>query len=164
VGFTGARKRRPGMTINDFMTGGLLLFSTFGPDTLKELRAAWQAADDGVHVHDFTDMHDLGDALVRARFADPVMDVERLTLTYSDVEGVLQDLKAIGAHNAARERPRALTGKARFARFRAAYEGFRNSDGRLPASHEVVYGHAWAPLARTGETHVPFTAIKRRTP
>ena len=140
--------------------GGLLLFTTFGPDTLKELRAAWQATDGDVHVHDFIDMHDLGDALVRARFADPVMDVERLTLTYPDVQGLLRDLKAIGAHNAASARPRALTGKARFARFQAAYEAFRDGNGRLPASHEIVYGHAWAPVEMPRETRVPLTVLR----
>jgi malonyl-CoA O-methyltransferase len=144
--------------------GGLLLFTTFGPDTLKELRAAWQAADGGVHVHDFIDMHDLGDALLRARFADPVMDVERLTLTYTDVQSLMRDLKAIGAHNAASVRPRVLTGKARFARFKTAYEQFRDRDGRLPASYEIVYGHAWAPvMSKAGEAHVPLTSLKRRS-
>ena len=127
--------------------GGLLLFTTFGPDTLKELRAAWRAVDHGPHVHAFIDMHDLGDALVRARFADPVMDVEPLTLTYEDVPGVLRDLKAIGAHNAAATRSATLTGKAHFARFVQAYEVFRQTDGRIPASYETVYGHAWVPLS-----------------
>ncbi len=127
--------------------GGLLLFTTFGPDTLKELRAAWRAVDHGQHVHAFIDMHDLGDALVRAHFADPVMDVEPLTLTYADVPSVLRDLKAIGAHNAAAARNATLTGKAHFARFVQAYEVFRRADGRIPASYETVYGHAWAPLA-----------------
>jgi len=84
--------------------GGLFLFTTFGPDTLKELRTAWRAVDNRVHVHDFIDMHDLGDALVRARFADPVMDVEHLTLTYPEVNNLLRELKAIGAHNAAAAR------------------------------------------------------------
>jgi malonyl-CoA O-methyltransferase len=126
--------------------GGLLLFTTFGPDTLKELRAAWHTVDHDSHVHAFIDMHDLGDALVRARFADPVMDVESLTLTYADVPSVLRDLKAIGAHNAAAVRNATLTGKARFARFVQAYEVFRLADGRLPASYETVYGHAWMPL------------------
>ncbi len=125
--------------------GGLLLFTTFGPDTLKELRAAWQAVDNDPHVHAFIDMHDLGDALVRARFADPVMDVEPLTLTYADVPSVLRDLKAIGAHNAVAARSATLTGKAHFARFVQAYEIFRRTDGRIPASYETVYGHAWAP-------------------
>lgn len=127
--------------------GGLFLFTTFGPDTLKELRSAWRAVDPGLHVHEFIDMHDLGDALVRARFADPVMDVEPLTLTYADVPAVLRDLKAIGAHNATAARRATLTGKGQFARFVQAYDVFRNSDGRLPASYETVFGHAWAPLA-----------------
>lgn len=125
--------------------GGLLIFTTFGPDTLKELRAAWRATDSAVHVHDFPDMHDLGDALVRARLADPVMDIDRLTLTYADVSGLLRDLKAIGANNAAANRHTGLTGKQRYARFREAYENFRGADGRLPASYEVVHGHAWKP-------------------
>ena len=126
--------------------GGLFLFNTFGPDTLKELLDAWRSVDPGLHVHEFIDMHDLGDALVRARFADPVMDVEALTLTYAQVPAVLRDLKAIGAHNVARARRATLTGKAQFARFVQAYETFRNADGRLPASYETVFGHAWAPL------------------
>lgn len=128
--------------------GGLLLFTTFGPDTLKELRAAWRAVDNDPHVHAFIDMHDLGDALVRARFADPVMDVENLTLTYPDVPGLLRELKAIGAHNAAATRSASLTGKAHFARFVQAYEVFRRADERIPASYEAVYGHAWVPVTR----------------
>lgn len=147
---------------------GVLMFSSFGPDTLAELRAAWRAADDRVHVHDFIDMHDLGDALVRARFADPVMDVERFTLAYPDVLGVLRDLKAIGAHNAVRERAHGLTGKTRFARFRAAYETQAGPDGSIPATYEAVYGHAWAPAAGTGSRRlddgrvaVPIDHIRR---
>ena len=144
--------------------GGLLVFTTFGPDTLKELRSAWRAVDAAVHVHEFIDMHDLGDALVRARFADPVMDVEQLTLTYEEVGGLLRDLKGIGAHNAARGRPPGLTGKARYARFRDHYEALRRPDGRLPASYEVIYGHAWAPSRRmaTKESVVPLAAIRGR--
>src|SRR4030066_404404 len=147
--------------------GGLLLFTTFGPDTLKELRAAGRAVDRGQHVHTFLDMHDLGDALLRARFADPVMDVEPLTLTYADVPGVLRDLKAIGAHNAAAARNATLTGKAHFARFVQAYETFRRADDRIPASYETVYGHAWAPATRDevqgarGEGWMPVSVIRR---
>jgi malonyl-CoA O-methyltransferase len=125
--------------------GGVLMFSSFGPDTLYELRAAWAAVDAAAHVHAFVDMHDLGDALLHASYAEPVMDAERLTLTYRDVAGVLRDLKAIGAHNAARARSHALTGKQRFARMQAAYEAQRRADGSIPATYEVVYGHAWAP-------------------
>lgn len=130
--------------------GGLLMFTTFGPDTLRELRAAWRAADaSGVHVHAFYDMHDIGDALLRVGFAEPVMDVERFTLTYRDVPSVLRDLHGIGAHNAARGAARTLTGKQRFARFRQAYEQ-QAQDGLIPATYEVVYGHAWVPDARPG--------------
>lgn len=143
--------------------GGLLLFTTFGPDTLKELRAAWQAADRQVHVHDFTDMHDLGDALLRAQLADPVMDAERLTLTYTEIGELLRDLKGIGAHNAAVARHGGLTGKARFARFRAAYEQLRGTDGRLPATYEVVYGNAWAPSEARMEPHNAVIPLERIT-
>jgi malonyl-CoA O-methyltransferase len=124
--------------------GGLFMFTTFGPDTLKELRAAWAAVDGASHVSPFMDMHDVGDRLVQARFADPVMDVEQLTLTYGDARQLMQELKGIGARNATTDRPRGLTGKARLKAMLDAYEGFR-VDGRLPASYEVVYGHAWAP-------------------
>jgi malonyl-CoA O-methyltransferase len=146
--------------------GGLLVFTTFGPDTLKELRAAWQAADAGPHVHGFLDMHDLGDLLVHAGFADPVLDVDRLTLTYGEVLDVLRDLKALGAHNAAASRTRGLTGKQRFARFRAAYEA-RRRDGMIPATYEVVYGHAWvsehdAFPARGEAAFVPLDRLRRR--
>lgn len=129
--------------------GGLLLFTTFGPDTLTELRQCWAAADGGVHVSRFADMHDVGDAMVRARLADPVMDTERMTVTYDDLKGLMQDLKGIGAVNAAAGRRRGLTGKQRMAAVRAAYERFR-VDGRLPATYEVVYGHAWAPQHEAG--------------
>ncbi len=122
--------------------GGLLLFSSFGPDTLKELRASWREVDGYAHVNTFLDMHDVGDALVRTRFADPVMDVERLTVTYPDVWKLMRELKQIGAHNVTGGRPRGLTGKQRMQRLVEAYEKFRR-DGVLPASYEIVNGHAW---------------------
>ncbi len=130
--------------------GGLLMFSTFGPDTLKELRAAFggaAGADAHTHVSRFIDLHDIGDILVKRGFADPVMDMEPFTLTYSDVRALMHDLKAIGAHNVTQARPPGLTGKSRFAAVTAAYEPLR-SDGKLPATFEVVYGHAWKPLPR----------------
>jgi malonyl-CoA O-methyltransferase len=125
---------------------GLLIFTTLGPDTLRELRSAWRAVDSRTHVNQFIDMHDLGDALVRAGFASPVMDVERYTLTYLDVRRVAADLKATGAHNSTIGRARGLTGRRQFAGLQNAYEAFRQ-DGRLPATYEVVFGHAWMPVA-----------------
>ena len=129
--------------------GGLLMFSTFGPDTLKELRAAQADTDSHPHVSRFTDMHDIGDMLVDCGFADPVIDMETFTLTYDDVRAVIRDLKAIGAHNAAADRPSALSGKQWLAAVEQKYEGFRR-DGKLPATFEVIYGHAWRPLPRLG--------------
>ncbi|HXH03797.1 MAG TPA: malonyl-ACP O-methyltransferase BioC, partial [Candidatus Competibacteraceae bacterium] len=107
--------------------GGLLMFSTFGPDTLTELRQSWVAADGGrhVHVHRFIDMHDLGDALLRAHLADPVMDAERITLTYAGLDGLFADLRALGARNAAAGRAPGLTGRGRLAALSAAYEQWR---------------------------------------
>ena len=145
---------------------GLLSFSAFGPDTLRELREAWSECDSLVHVHQFIDMHDLGDALVRAGFAAPVLDVERFTLSYLDVRKVAADLKATGAHNAAQGRAPGLTGTRKFARMQAAYERFRQ-DGRLPATYEVVFAHAWTPLAQAASarddgTSVSLEEIKRK--
>ena len=151
--------------------GGLFMFSSFGPDTLKELRAAWAAVDGASHVSPFPDMHDVGDLLLQARFADPVMDVEQLTLTYRDARQLMRELKGIGAHNATVGRPRGLTGKARLQAMLAAYEGFRR-DGLLPASYEVVYGHAWATVQSSsqptdrasGEVRISLDAIGRGLP
>ena len=148
--------------------GGLFTFTTFGPDTLVELRRAWAAADERTHVNRFIDMHDLGDALVRSGLAEPVMDIERFTLTYAEVRDLMRDLKDIGAHNANAGRPRGLTGKGTLARMTAAYDAFRK-DGRLPATYEVVYGQAWCPVAPPrrkglpGEVVVPISRIGRRS-
>ena len=127
--------------------GGFLMFTTFGPDTLKELRAAFAGIDRATHVGRFIDMHDVGDMLVETGFAEPVMDAETITLTYVDAVAMMRELKAIGAHNATIGRPRGLMGRARWARMLAALERFRR-DGRLPATFEVVYGHAWKPEPR----------------
>ena len=129
-------------------TGGLFMFSTFGPDTLKELRQAFRHMDDYSHVNRFTDMHDIGDMLVHNGFATPVMDMEYITLTYDDVIGVMRDLKAIGAHNVTQGRRRGLTGKNAWQKAISQYEILRK-EGKLPATFEVVYGHAWKPQPRT---------------
>lgn len=125
--------------------GGLLMFSTLGPDTLKELRSAF--ADGYAHTQRFTDMHDLGDMLVECGFSDPVMDMETITLTYDDLDRLFADLRAAGSSCAMKARRHGLTGRGRLAGVRAAYEALRDR-GRLPATFEVIYGHAWKPAAR----------------
>ncbi len=123
---------------------GLLMFTTFGPDTLKELRQAWKEADPKQeHVNQFIDMHDIGDALIRAGFGQPVMDVERFTLIYDQPIKVLKDLKAIGATHANKNRGQGLMGKTRFQTMLNAYEAQRQNK-KIPATYEVVHGHAWA--------------------
>ena len=148
--------------------GGLLMFSTLGPDTLHELRNSWQSVDGYNHVNAFIDMHDVGDAMIRSRLADPVMDVETITMTYHEVMHLMRDLKTLGAHNMTSGRPGGLTGKQRIKAMSEAYESYRNN-GLLPASYEVVYGHAWAPENKAkpqngadGVFHFPVDQLKSR--
>ncbi len=126
---------------------GCFMFTTFGPDTLKELRQAFKTVDDKPHVNQFLDMHDVGDQLLNAGFSDPVMDQEMITLTYTTLKPLLKELKAIGAHNMMPGRAQGLLSKTAWAKLQAAYEVFRRDDlgARLPASYEVVYGQAWKP-------------------
>lgn len=125
--------------------GGWLMFTSFGPDTLTELRQSWAAADQAAHVNVFLDMHDVGDAMLAAGFRAPMLDVERFTLTYRDVRQLMRELKAIGAGNANSARARGLTGKSRLQRMLEHYEGFRSAEGLLPASYEVIFAQAQAP-------------------
>ncbi len=145
--------------------GGLVLFTSFGPDTLLELRQAWAQCDARPHVHSFLDMHDYGDQLLQARLLDPVMDCERITMTYPQVTDILRELKLLGATNAARERRRGLTGRAQLQALTAAYEACRRADGRLPVTYEVIYGHAWAgeSAPTRSEARVSLDTIRRRT-
>jgi malonyl-CoA O-methyltransferase len=142
--------------------GGMLMFSSLGPDTLKELRAALPDAH-GERVHRFIDMHDLGDALVAAGFSDPVMDMEVLTLTYADADALLQDLRLSGSANASTARPRGLAGKSAWAAARAALDA-RRRDGRLPVTVEVVQGHAWKTQPKTTEDGRSVMRFQPRTP
>lgn len=123
---------------------GLFMFSTFGPDTLKELRLAFRGADDYSHVNHFTKMHDVGIMLGRTGFALPVMETEYITMAYDDVIGIMRDLKAIGAHNVNQGRRRGLTGKTTWQKAINCYEMLRTR-GKLPATYQVVYGYAWKP-------------------
>jgi malonyl-CoA O-methyltransferase len=140
----------PGLALAEFARvlrpDGLLLFTTFGPSTLYELRTAFAAADAAPHVSRFVDMHDIGDALLTTGFRDPVLERDDFTLTYADALTLMRELRAIGATNADAKRQRTLTGKAHLQRVIAAYEPFRH-DGLLPATYEVVYAQAFAPAA-----------------
>jgi len=143
----------------------VLMFSSLGPDTLVELRSAWAQVDEQTHVNAFIDMHDVGDAMIRAQLAEPVLDVENISLTYSNAKRLLQDLKTLGSRNATEGRARGLTGKARLQAMYQAYERFRLPEG-LPATYEVVYGHAWRGETSgkkkpqpTDEFHIPADFI-----
>ena len=122
---------------------GLFTFASLGPDSFRELREAWRAVDEEEHVQAFPDMHDLGDALMRAGLRDPVLDVERLTVTYAEPAALWRDLTAAGARNTLAGRSRGLATPARFRRLAEAWERMRDEDGRLPLTLELVYGHCW---------------------
>ena len=142
--------------------GGLLMFSTLGPDSLKELRIAF--SDGYAHTQRFIDMHDLGDMLVGCGFADPVMDMEVLTLTYDGFNEMLDELRAAGSGCAMKARRHGLTGRQAWERARAAYESQR-ANGKLPATVEIVYGHAWkvAPKqAAGGRAIIRFDTPRRK--
>lgn len=126
--------------------GGYLALSTFGHDTLHELRSAWAAADDAPHVSAFAHIAQVGDALMSAGFRDPVLDADHFTLTYANAADLMHELKALGATNADARRARGLMGKSRYRHAVAAYERFRH-DGLLPATYEVISAHAFAPEA-----------------
>ena len=147
-------------------TNGLLTFTTLGPDSLRELRSAWSSVDGYTHVHRFLDMHDLGDALLRAGFAEPVMDTERLTITYANLDSLLLELRGSGSQAAAQGRRRGLTGRTAMERVRGAYEALRRDDV-LPVTLEVVYGHAWTidrepRRSARGEVRIPVGKLARR--
>jgi malonyl-CoA O-methyltransferase len=146
--------------------GGLLTFTTLGPDTLMELRSLWRQVDAHTHVHRFIDMHDLGDALMRTGFAEPVMDAERLTITYPDLATLVRELQGSGSTNVASGRARGLLGRGRWSALQQHSEALKRN-GALPVSVEVVYGHAWAGAQRErrpdrAEVRVPLGAIGHR--
>ncbi len=120
------------------------LFSSFGPDILSEIRACWARIDEYPHVHTFLDMHDVGDQLLQTCFIDPVVDCERLTITYPSLDKLLQEIIKTGSHNLAAGRRQGLTGKRAFNRFRKLYaNNFQLADNRVFATVEVVYALAW---------------------
>ncbi len=146
--------------------GGLLLFTTVGPDTLAEVRRAWSEVDDGLHVHGFVDMHDLGDLANRAGLAEPVLDIDRLTVTYPDVGGLVSDLRACGATNVAHGRRSQLTGRSRWSAFRNRMESHRTEAG-LTISVELIFGQVWGgsgTATRSGgdQVGIPVDDVTRR--
>jgi malonyl-CoA O-methyltransferase len=143
--------------------GGVFAFSTLGSGSLAELRDAWSDGDSYLHVNDFADMHDVGDALLQSGLAEPVLDVDRLTVTFSDIDAMLRDLTACGARNALSGRRQTLTGKDRFRD--AERRLLRGSDsGQLSLQLEIVFGHAWGtgPRPLEGELYVSPESIGRR--
>lgn len=152
---------------------GVLIFSTFGPDTLQQLRSSFAKVDGFQHVHEFIDMHHIGDMLLAAGFADPVVDMETIDIQYSSLRQLLQDLKDTGSRgkfDAAQSTPAGLMGKQKYQSLVQAYEEYRQENGLLPASYEVIYGYARRPAedtpeaAGTREVKVPVSRIGRLGP
>ena len=148
---------------------GLLLLSTFGADTLVELRAAFAQADEAPHVSPFATIAQFGDALMSAGFRDPVLDRDVFALGHPNLASLMRELRALGATNALTTRRRSLTGRARFARAEAAYERLRTSEGELPVTWEVIYAHAWGPppgapirVGGVDEVRVPVSSLRVR--
>jgi len=119
--------------------GGVFAFATLGPDSLQEIRRAWRQIDDGVHVNRFPDMHDLGDGLVNAGLRDPVLDVDRLSVSYTSCMQLFADLTAVGARNSLGQRSSGLTGRERF----TAMTQVLDDGGGIVLDLELVYGHCW---------------------
>lgn len=144
---------------------GCLMFSTLGPDTFKELKQAWLLVDQYAHTNEFMDMHDIGDCLMAEHFLDPVVDMELLTVHYSSLNHLLQNLKAQGVRNINEARNEGLTGRKAWQAFESAYRAFCTSEGKYPLTYEVVYGHAWKGeqrrLERGTETFIPISQIRR---
>ncbi|MCP4413674.1 MAG: malonyl-ACP O-methyltransferase BioC [Gammaproteobacteria bacterium] len=124
--------------------GGLLMFSCFGPDTLKEMRQSWAQVDNNIHVNQFMDMHDIGDSLTNAAFSGVVMDNESISMEYESLDLLHQDLRDIGETNINVERIKGLTSKGHWREYLQAYKQFKNEQGEYMVSWEITYGHAWA--------------------
>jgi malonyl-CoA O-methyltransferase len=128
---------------------GFLMFSCCGPDTLIELRQAYAERGWNAPTHEFTDMHDWGDMLVHAGFAEPVMDMEKITVTYSRAEDVLRDLRSMG-RNLSAQRFQGLRGRDWLAQFKSLFEQLRQQQGgdTVRLSFEIIYGHAIKPVPK----------------
>lgn len=143
--------------------GGLFAFATLGPDSLLEISRAWSHVDDHAHVNRFLDMHDVGDALLRSGLRDPVLDVDRLSVQYSDATRLFADLTRVGARNVLQQRNRSLVGKRRFNKMLDALAA-APGDGTIKLDLELVYGHCWGGGARMDPANyaVDASRIPRR--
>ncbi len=138
------------------LPGGLLHISTLGPGTLMELRHCWQMEDEHLRVNDFLDVPSWGEMLLQVGFDDPVLDVDRITLKFSDGRAVMEYLKKIGAVNHRHDRQQGMMGKKLLNRVIENYESFRIDD-YVPATFEVVYAHAWSVKKESGGTSGEFS-------
>ena len=142
-------------------TNGVFLFTSFGPDTLKELRDCWSRIDDYIHVNTFVDMHDIGDALMRNGLTSPILNAEEIVLTYQECKQLMRELKYIGARNINSGRRKTLTGKKRIEKVFEYYETYRVNN-KLPVTYEVIYGHAWQPVSKKNEQSIKLDDIKKQ--
>jgi malonyl-CoA O-methyltransferase len=142
---------------------GLFVFATLGPDSLLEIRNAWAAVDDRSHVNHFLDMHDVGDLMLRAGLRDPVLDVDRLSVSYDDADALFRDLTAVGARNSLQNRNPSLLGKRRFEAMRDRLENAAEGGG-ISLDLELVYGHCWGgrPPPEKGDVRIDAAAIPVR--
>ena len=140
---------------------GVFLFSSFGPDSLKELRECWSTVDDYVHINAFVDMHDIADALMRVGLISPILNMEKITLTYNKCRKLMRELKYIGAQNINNGRRKTLTGKKRFEKVFQCYESYR-VNGVLPATYEIIYGHAWQSANIKKEQAIALDDFKKQ--
>jgi len=138
---------------------GLFTFATLGPDSLLGLRNAWRVADDSLHVRCFPDMHDIGDALVRAGLRDPVLDVDRLSVSYPNSAALFRDITATGARNSLQLRARGLVGRRRFRAMTDALFAPEQAGGAT-LQFELVFGHCWGGATQNAADGVPIDATK----
>lgn len=127
---------------------GCLMFSTLGPDTFRELKQAWKSVDNAQHIHDFMDMHNLGDYLLAEHFIDPVVDMDYISAHYTSVHLLLDNLRKQGIYNCNPARHKGLTSTRTWNKFLAVMEAHRTHTGKFPLTYEVVYGHAWKGTQR----------------
>ena len=145
--------------------GGVFAFATLGPESLREIERAWAGVDAGAHVLRFPDMHDIGDGLVRSGLRDPVLDVDRLAVTYENADRLFADLTRAGARNVLEDRSRGMAGKRAFRAMTGALAA-SGTDGKIVLDLELVYGHCWGsgPKSDPSRFEIDANRIPRRRP